>query len=189
MVSYYTCRRAFHYYCIVNRNIGKDMKTFKQYLSEEGPKGDGDCFHVAGRAMIDMTDEQEVYGMKLVHAFVYGQGPLKGRRFEHAWNEQGSTCLDNSNGQKTVMNKKQYYKLAGVVKERGAYATYDQKICGTIHSDTGGTTKSFINALWSSFSNKPSSQPVIAWSGSTSTTSQVTLPASTCALISPRPPL
>ena len=127
MVSYYTCRRAFHYYCIVNRNIGKDMKTFKQYLSEEGPVGDGDCFHVAGRAMIDMTDEQEVYGMKLVHAFVYGQGLLKGRRFEHAWNEQGSTCLDNSNGQKTVMNKKQYYKLAGVVKERGAYATYDQE--------------------------------------------------------------
>ena len=127
MVSYYTCRRAFHYYCIVNRNIDKDMKTFKQFLSEEGPVGDGDCFHVAGRAMIDMTDEQEVYGMKLVHAFVYGQGPLKGRRFEHAWNEQGSTCLDNSNGQKTVMNKKQYYKLAGVVKERGAYATYDQE--------------------------------------------------------------
>ena len=159
------------------------MKTFKQYLSEEGPVGDGDCFHVAGRAIIE--DES----LTLVHAFVYGQGPLEGRRFEHAWNEQGPLCIDNSNGQKTVMNKKQYYKLAGVVKERGAYATYDQKICGTIHSDTGGTTKSFINALWSSFSNKPSSQPVIAWSGSTSTTSQVTFPASTCALISPRPPL
>jgi len=104
------------------------MKTFKQFLSEEGPVGDGDCFHVAGRAMIDMTDEQEVYGMKLVHAFVYGQGPLKGRRFEHAWNEQGSTCLDNSNGQTTLMAKKQYYKLAGVVKKAPqgvAYASYD----------------------------------------------------------------
>jgi hypothetical protein len=103
-----------------------ESKIDNSYLSEEGPVGDGDCFHVAGRAMIDMTDEQEVYGMKLVHAFVYGQGPLKGRRFEHAWNEQGSTCLDNSNGQKTVMNKKQYYKLAGVVKERGAYASYNK---------------------------------------------------------------
>ena len=121
MVSYYTCRRAFHYYCIVNRNIGKDMKTFKQYLSEEGPVGDGDCFHVAGRAIIE--DES----LTLVHAYVYGQGPLEGRRFEHAWNEQGPLCIDNSNGQKTVMNKKQYYKLAGVVKERGAYATYDQE--------------------------------------------------------------
>ena len=102
------------------------MKTFKQFLSEEGPKGDGDCFHVAGRAMIDMTDEQEQYDMKLVHAFVYGQGPLEGRRFEHAWNEQGSTCIDNSNGNNIVMSKKKYYKIAGIVKKAGAWATYDK---------------------------------------------------------------
>ena len=50
---------------------------------------------------------------------------MKGRRFEHAWNEKGNTVIDNSNGQKTVMNKKQYYKLAGVVKKAGAYASYD----------------------------------------------------------------
>lgn len=97
------------------------MKTFKQYLSEEGPKGDGDCFLVAGRAM--MKDED----LRLVHAFVYGQGPLKGRRFEHAWNEQGPLCIDNSNGQKTLMAKKQYYKLAGVVKKAGAYASYNHE--------------------------------------------------------------
>ena len=97
------------------------MKTFKQYLSEEGPVGDGDCFLVAGRAIIE--DE----GLKLVHAYVYGQGPMKGRRFEHAWNEKGSTVLDNSNGQKTVMKKKQYYKLAGVVVKADhgvAYRSY-----------------------------------------------------------------
>ena len=29
------------------------MKTFKQFLSEEGPIGDGDCFKVAGRAVIE----------------------------------------------------------------------------------------------------------------------------------------
>ena len=98
------------------------MKTFKQYLSEEGPKGDGDCFKVAGRAIIE--DES----LKLVHAFVYGQGPMEGRRFEHAWNEKGSTCIDNSNGQTTLMAKKQYYKLAGVVKKADhgvAYASYN----------------------------------------------------------------
>ena len=97
------------------------MKTFKQYLSEEGPVGDGDCFKVAGRAIIE--DES----LKLVHAYVYGQGPMKGRRFEHAWNEKGSTVLDNSNGQKTVMKKKQYYKLAGVVVKADhgvAYRSY-----------------------------------------------------------------
>ena len=97
------------------------MKAFKSYLDEEGPVGEGDCFKVAGRAIIE--DES----LKLVHAFVYGQGPMKGRRFEHAWNEKGNTVIDNSNGQKTVMNKKQYYKLAGVVKKapRGvAYRSY-----------------------------------------------------------------
>ena len=94
------------------------MKTFKQYLTEAA---DGDCFLVAGRAMIKDED------LRLVHAYVYGQGPLEGRRFVHAWNEQGPLCIDVSNGQNTLMAKKQYYKLAGVVKKRGAYATYDQE--------------------------------------------------------------
>ena len=94
------------------------MKTFKQFLSEDGPIGDGDCFSVAGRAVVDDED------LRLVHAFVYGQGPLEGRRFEHAWNEHGPLCLDNSNGNSIAMPKKKYYKLAGVVKERGAYASY-----------------------------------------------------------------
>ncbi len=92
------------------------MKTFKQHLNEAA---DGDCFKVAGRAVVD--DES----LTLVHAFVYGQGPMEGRRFEHAWNEKGSTCIDNSNGQKTKLPKKLYYKLAGVVKTAGAYASYD----------------------------------------------------------------
>ena len=94
------------------------MKSFKHYLKEEGPVGDGDCFKVAGKAVVE--DE----GLRLVHAYVYGQGRLKGRRFEHAWNEHGSLCIDNSNGQTTLMAKKQYYKLAGVVKKAGAYASY-----------------------------------------------------------------
>ena len=94
------------------------MKTFKQYLNEAA---DGDCFSVAGRAM--MKDED----LRLVHAYVYGQGPMKGSRFVHAWNEKGSTCIDNSNGQKTKLPKKQYYKLAGVVKTAGAYASYDHE--------------------------------------------------------------
>ena len=95
------------------------MKTYKEFLSEDGPTGNGDCFKVAGKAIIE--DES----LTLVHAFVYGQGPMEGRRFEHAWNEKGSTCIDNSNGQKTKLPKKLYYKLAGVVKTAGAYASYD----------------------------------------------------------------
>ena len=117
------------------------MKTFKQYLSEDGPVGDGDCFKVAGRAIIE--DES----LKLVHAFVYGQGPMKGRRFEHAWNEKGNTVIDNSNGQKTVMNKKQYYKLAGVVKKSGAYASYDS---------TKGLVNMLKNRHWGPWDLSPS---------------------------------
>ena len=83
-------------------------------LFEEGA---GDCFHVAGRTMIDMTEEQEVYGMKMIHAYVYGQGELKGRRFPHAWIEQGDVVLDNSNGNNIVMRKEQYYPLGGIVEE------------------------------------------------------------------------
>ena len=94
------------------------MKTLKQYLSEAA---DGDCFLVAGRAM--MKDED----LWLVHAYVYGQGPMEGKRFVHAWNEKGSTCIDNSNDQKTKLPKKQYYKLAGVVKTAGAYVSYDHE--------------------------------------------------------------
>ena len=93
-------------------------------LFEEGA---GDCFHVAGRTMIDMTEEQEVYGMKMIHAYVYGQGELKGRRFPHAWIEQGDVVLDNSNGNNIVMRKEQYYKLGGIEEEAGAYATYNKE--------------------------------------------------------------
>ena len=91
--------------------------------------GTGDCFEIANRAMIDITEEQEVYGMKCVHAYVYGQGDLKGRRFPHAWNEQGDVVFDNSNGNNIVMRKEQYYALGGVVQESGAYATYDKEDC------------------------------------------------------------
>ena len=94
-------------------------------LFEETDKGD--CFEVAGRAMIDLTEEQEMYGMKMVHAYVYGQGALEGRRFEHAWNEQGDVVLDKSNGNNVVMRKEQYYPLGGVVEEAGAYATYNKE--------------------------------------------------------------
>ena len=63
----------------------------------------------------------------MVHAYVYGQGALEGRRFEHAWNEQGDVVLDNSNGRNVVIRKEQYYPLGGVVEEAGAYATYNKE--------------------------------------------------------------
>ena len=112
---------------IVTESISrlKNLLNEMGALFEEDDKGD--CFEVAGRAMIDLTEEQEMYGMKMVHAYVYGQGALEGRRFEHAWNEQGDVVLDKSNGNNVVMRKEQYYPLGGVVEEAGAYATYNKE--------------------------------------------------------------
>ncbi len=108
----------------------KDWSMLRTALeSDLFEAGTGDCFEVANRAMIGMTEEQEVYGMKCIHAYVYGQGDLKGRRFPHAWNEQGDVVFDNSNGNNIVMRKEQYYALGGVVQESGAYATYDKDDC------------------------------------------------------------
>jgi len=110
--------------------IDEGVTKLNNLLNEMGAlfeeDGKGDCFEVAGRAMIDLTEEQEMYGMKLVHAFVRGQGELEGRRFEHAWNEQGDVVLDNSNGNNVVLRKEQYYKLGGIEVEAGAYATYNK---------------------------------------------------------------
>ena len=112
---------------IITEGIG----NLKNLLNEMGAlfeeDGKGDCFEVAGRTMIDLTEEQELSGMKLVHAYVYGQGNLTGRRFEHAWNEQGDVVLDNSNGGSVVLRKEQYYEAGGVVGEAGAYASYDKE--------------------------------------------------------------
>jgi hypothetical protein len=106
----------------------KDWSMLRTALeSDLFEAGAGDCFLVAGRAMVDLTEEQEIHGMKMVHAYVYGQGKLKGRRFPHAWNEQGDVVLDNSNGNNIVMRKEQYYPLGGVVEEAGAYATYEKE--------------------------------------------------------------
>jgi 5'(3')-deoxyribonucleotidase len=108
----------------------KDWSMLRTALeSDLFEEGAGDCFHVAGRTMIDMTEEQETYGMKMIHAYVYGQGELKGRRFPHAWVEQGDVVLDNSNGNSIVMRKDQYYPLGGIVQESGAYATYVKEDC------------------------------------------------------------
>lgn len=81
----------------------------------------GDCFEAAGRAMIS----PKLPGLKLVHAYVSGQGTLKGKRFPHAWNEIGDVVLDNSNKRNIVMRKEQYYKIGNVRQEPGEYAVYD----------------------------------------------------------------
>lgn len=99
-----------------------DQKLFKPRISKlQEQKATGDCFHVAGRNVLDGPSDD----LKLVHAMVTGQGELKGKRFPHAWNEIGDVVLDYSNGKKIVMRKEQYYKLGHVDTRPGNFVTYD----------------------------------------------------------------
>ena len=104
------------------------MKTFKNYLTE----GMGDCFESAGNMMISPEEELRPQFHKfakknlvLVHALVYGQGPLEGRRFAHAWCEIANIVLDNSNGKRRIFPKEKYYAMGKInEKERGAFKRY-----------------------------------------------------------------
>jgi len=84
-------------------------------LQEARKKKDsgGDCFEAAGKTMLDYQPFSDK-GMKLVHAFVSGQGSLNGVRYEHAWNELGDEVIDNSNGRKIRMPKMVYYAIGNI---------------------------------------------------------------------------
>ena len=68
----------------------------------------GDCFEIAGRNVMEHK------GWKLCHGTVSGQGHLEGKRFDHAWNEEGDIVFDNSNGRDIVMRKERYYELGKI---------------------------------------------------------------------------
>ncbi len=97
--------------------------TNQQGVAEETihKDGKGDCFEIAGRNMIN----PKIPGLKLVHAYVSGQGKLKGKRFPHAWNEVGDVVFDNSNGRNIVLRKEQYYDIGKVIEKPGEYAVYN----------------------------------------------------------------
>ena len=101
------------------RKAGKHTKS--KSVSEAKNPNLGDCFQVAAQSMI----YDNLPGLKLVHAYVTGQGPLEGQRYEHAWVEIGDGVIDKSNGRQLVMRKEQYYKLGNVVERPGEYAVYD----------------------------------------------------------------
>jgi hypothetical protein len=93
------------------------MKTFKQHVAEKYD-GDGDCFATANRLGIAM-------GYDIIHALVWGQGPLAGKRFPHAWCEHKGKAIDKSNGNDVNINKRVYYAIGQIdPKERGAFVRY-----------------------------------------------------------------
>ena len=99
------------------------MIPLKQFLTEAKL---GDCFQVAGRAMLKLDPNMEKAGYKLVHAYVQGEGELEGRRFGHAFNMLGDVVFDNSNDNKIMMRKEGYFEQGGInPKEKGAYVEYN----------------------------------------------------------------
>ncbi len=103
------------------------MKRFKSFLTEAPT---GDCFPTAGRYMLNMDDDMERAGMRMVHALVRGVDGTKmeGRRFGHAFLRLGDVIIDNSNGKNHVGRKEGYYKAGQInPKERGAYVEYDKE--------------------------------------------------------------
>lgn len=121
------------------------MRRFKSFVAE-GYNGDGDCMQAAANLM--MQFHTPFFGKQLksksgnpvlVHALVYGQGPIAGKRFPHAWVEDGDEVLDHSNGRKIQMNKAIYYAVGKIdPKQKGAYKkyTYEQmkkKLLSTKH--------------------------------------------------------
>lgn len=74
------------------------------------PCDGGDCFVVAGKAILDDTTNLLV----LVHGMVTGTGKLMNKRFDHAWVEIGDVVLDNSNNNNITMRKERYYELGNI---------------------------------------------------------------------------
>lgn len=110
------------------------MKNFSGYLAERHD-GEGDCMVAAANLMLRFNssffgkqEKSKSGNPMLVHALVYGQGPVKGLRFAHAWVEDGDTVIDQSNGRDIRMDKRVYYAIGGIKpNEKGAYAVYNYR--------------------------------------------------------------
>ena len=110
------------------------MKSFTNYLTEMKNDGDGDCMKVAAQLMLQY--HTDFFGKRLksngspvlIHALVWGRGALMGKRFSHAWVEDGDMVIDRSNGRSNTepIPKSLYYRVGKVEpKEAGAYKKYE----------------------------------------------------------------
>lgn len=83
-------------------------------LSEEAL---GDCFVVAGRYVLYGDDPSA----RLCHGTVTGQGPVRDRRFVHAWVEvvrDGEVMVvDAANGKAIYLPRDVYYRLGRIEPE------------------------------------------------------------------------
>jgi hypothetical protein len=102
------------------------LKALLEWDMHEIPKSatNGDCFQAAGRLVAFDNPKENIV---LVHGLVKGQGPLEGRKFWHAWGEDGNTVIDKSNGRNIKMDKGLYYALGHIHNESGKMYRYTKE--------------------------------------------------------------
>lgn len=90
-------------------------------MKSSEPEATGDCYTAAGRFVTDAAFAGQADGYTLVHGVVGGQGPLEGRRIDHAWVEVDDgpvvMVVDVSNGGSLVLPRDLYYRLGRVIPE------------------------------------------------------------------------
>jgi len=81
----------------------------------------GDCFVTTYRVLERLGDCD---GIRLVHAYVDGNGELQGVRFAHAWVELNEKAFDFSNGKTLVVDAKAYRRIGNVRAEPGQLSVF-----------------------------------------------------------------
>ena len=88
----------------------------------------GDCYEAAGKYILSLStlhmgsggkiggEAGGAEGLILVHAEVFGQGPLEGKTFGHAFvvDTETDMVIDKSNGRNIKLPRALYYAIGGV---------------------------------------------------------------------------
>lgn len=102
----------------------------------------GDCYEAAGRYFSEAAFAGQAVGYTLVHGVVSGHGPLRGRRFGHAWVEVDDgpvvMVVDPSNDRTVVMARTDYYRLGRVLPEECRRYTPEEAVIEMVRSEHWG---------------------------------------------------
>ena len=97
----------------------RKQETLRQRMAKEYKGGKGDCFQAAFNWALAL-DVEDYDKAVLCQGMVYGQGPLEGKKFSHAWCEMGNKVYDYSNKKQLKISKAVYYHI-GKIDESSVY--------------------------------------------------------------------
>jgi hypothetical protein len=108
----------------------------------------GDCYEAAGRYMQNATIAGEADNLTLVHGVVSGQGPLEGRRIDHAWIEVEERApgfpisiwlvVDRSMGRNLVLPREVYYRAGQIELDECRRYTPEEAMIEMVRSQHWG---------------------------------------------------